>query len=125
MVSSTIEFATTICFLAASRVSYRPASRVASQPMRIPGVPQAFERLETPMTRSDQGRTRRGRRPERQISIGLFEEQARRRMALDELDDGPKVGLGNDRAGRVARCGERDEAGPIGHRCVAFARVRT
>ena len=51
--SSTTEFVMRICSLAARNRSSSAASRVTSQPIRIPGSPSAFESDDTLMTRSD------------------------------------------------------------------------
>ena len=51
--SSTTEFVMRICSLAARKRSRSSASRVTSQPIRMPGRPSAFDSDETLMTRSD------------------------------------------------------------------------
>ena len=53
MASSTTEFVMRICSLAARKRSSSAASRVTSQPMRIPGRPSAFDSDDTLITRSD------------------------------------------------------------------------
>ena len=53
MASSTTELVMRICSLAARKRSSSPASRVISQPIRMPGRPSAFDSDETPIARSE------------------------------------------------------------------------